>query len=668
MRFTQIKLHNFGIYSGTHTLIFDRDTGDKNIVLIGGMNGRGKTTILEAIFIALYGNRATTAIQDRKMNTYSKILNSRFNKNAEDTIAYVEVSFLMDDKGKQELLIHRSWKLSDKRKSTIDELEVRVNGQLDSVLAQNWNFYVEEILPLSIARFFFFDNEQISEIAEEESFERIKNSIKAIMGITTIDTLQADLTKLLKDKTSQLTRTENSQFKSDYETVTKETEKIRKNIEEENKKQRKLESDIFILNGKINKLENSFWEKGGYLGTKHDSLKEKQEQCISKMNEVMSKIEHVIMDAKTPLFLCGDLLKRTLLTCEKNEEIMMQKKSNRIVQEIRKKLFDRVMETFHNTETCNVILDLLDKEFSTYEQTDVDDNYYMISSLSYNLLQRLCENDIKDIFNICIDLLDEYTDIDEELIRLKSHLNNEIDEIESKVLYQEIKGVEEEKTAKELELKYIEKEIFNLNTRLRELSKKETELFSQIAEIETQEIETTRIVKYANNTLKIMDEFKLRLQRRKVERLEENITHCFQYLVGKQNMVKRVNIEAESLNIMLIGTDGGELLKSQLSAGEKQIFAISVLWGLALSSGYQVPIVIDTPMGRLDSVHRKNFVKKYLPKASSQVIVLSTDEEIYGEYLAYVEPYVSKFYTLQYDEENEKSTIIEGYFGEKVCL
>lgn len=109
--------------------------------------------------------------------------------------------------------------------------------------------------------------------------------------------------------------------------------------------------------------------------------------------------------------------------------------------------------------------------------------------------------------------------------------------------------------------------------------------------------------------------------------------------------------------------DGGLLLKDQLSAGEKQMFAISILWGLALTSGYKLPVIIDTPMARLDSAHRTNFINRYLPNASSQVIVLSTDEEVYGQYLEDIRSYVNDSYTLIYDDMEKCSSIRPGYFG-----
>ena len=93
------------------------------------------------------------------------------------------------------------------------------------------------------------------------------------------------------------------------------------------------------------------------------------------------------------------------------------------------------------------------------------------------------------------------------------------------------------------------------------------------------------------------------------------------------------------------------------------MLAIAIIWGLARSSGYRLPVIIDTPMARLDSAHRKSFVERYLPSAGSQVLVLSTNEEISGRYLEEAAPHVGNAYTISYDEKEKCSSIVPGYFG-----
>jgi DNA sulfur modification protein DndD len=102
--------------------------------------------------------------------------------------------------------------------------------------------------------------------------------------------------------------------------------------------------------------------------------------------------------------------------------------------------------------------------------------------------------------------------------------------------------------------------------------------------------------------------------------------------------------------------------KRSLSAGEKQIYAISLLWGLGKSSDIELPIIIDTPFARLDSEHRTNIAKHYFPFASEQVIILSTDEEIDQKYFELLIASIGRKYLIEHYSENRHSIIKSGYF------
>ncbi len=102
--------------------------------------------------------------------------------------------------------------------------------------------------------------------------------------------------------------------------------------------------------------------------------------------------------------------------------------------------------------------------------------------------------------------------------------------------------------------------------------------------------------------------------------------------------------------------------KSGLSAGEKEIFALSLLWGLAQTSQLNLPIIIDTPLSRLDSVHRDNIVNHYFPNAATQVIILSTDTEVDSNYFKNLEPHLTGAASLEFSKNNELTTVKEGYF------
>jgi len=128
--------------------------------------------------------------------------------------------------------------------------------------------------------------------------------------------------------------------------------------------------------------------------------------------------------------------------------------------------------------------------------------------------------------------------------------------------------------------------------------------------------------------------------------------------------VSALKINRETLQIELTGRDGAPLPPDRLSAGERQLLATSVLWGLARASGRPLPTVIDTPLGRLDSSHRRRLVSHYFPFASHQVILLSTDEEIAGGYFEALKPYIGRVYHLNFDESIGATRVEPGYFGE----
>lgn len=667
MHFKQIELHNFGLYKGVHVLDLSVKKDNKNIILIGGMNGRGKTTILEAIFVAFYGNRAMQAIQDKKVTTYSKMLASRFNKSSIDNLASVEVTIVLEEKSNKEIRIKRYWKKPVKGKNTVDNLEVFVNGVKDDVLAENWNFYVEEILPLSIARFFFFDNEKISSIAEDESFEQIKSSIKSIMGISLIDTLENDIRKIIKVKTGQLSVNENIELKKEYSLLIKEIDRLKERRDNYLKSEKSLGNEIKALSTLIDEQEESFWQEGGNLGVKRDAVKEEKEKLNLRRAEIQNKIQSMTVDAGVPLILCENLVRDALKRSEKCEEILARQYSVGIVRDLRVKLYNRIFLSFSDNCMRDKILELIEEEFTKFDEYGNESDQFIMSAVSISLLKKLENSEFENIKSVCEELLSEIERVEEDILRVDMHLSNDVNQEAIKDLYKELKKYQETRTAKESELKMIQKEINETEKRINDLQKNANNLLGRLAEIEKGEIDVGRVLQYASKTLTVMEKFKIELQRQKVNNLEMNITKCFMYLEGKHNMISEIKINPDTLDIVLLDSKRNELLKSQLSAGEKQIFAVSVLWGLALSSGYQMPVVIDTPMARLDSAHRINFVSKYLPNASSQVIVLSTDEEIYGEYLGMLRPYVHTFYTLSYDDNEECTTITDGYFGRMIC-
>ena len=162
----------------------------------------------------------------------------------------------------------------------------------------------------------------------------------------------------------------------------------------------------------------------------------------------------------------------------------------------------------------------------------------------------------------------------------------------------------------------------------------------------------------------IVDAFKAQLIKENIATLEKRIKSKFDSLERKSELVAKVKINPETFNLTLLGLDGLALDTKRLSAGERQLLSVAILWALAEASGKEIPTIIDTPMGRLDGKHRTKLVENYFPEAAGQVILLSTDEEIAGQYYKKLKRSVAKEYHISYEEAAKTSTITEGYFGE----
>ena len=154
----------------------------------------------------------------------------------------------------------------------------------------------------------------------------------------------------------------------------------------------------------------------------------------------------------------------------------------------------------------------------------------------------------------------------------------------------------------------------------------------------------------------------VKLRKNKVHLLQEKTFEMYKMLSSKAGLIKDLEINDKSYEITVRDKSGHEMKKSSLSAGEKEVFALSLLWGLAQTSQLNLPIIIDTPLSRLDSVHRDNIVNHYFPNAANQVIILSTDTEVDSNYFKNLEPHLTGAARLEFNQSNELTTVKEGYF------
>ena len=175
--------------------------------------------------------------------------------------------------------------------------------------------------------------------------------------------------------------------------------------------------------------------------------------------------------------------------------------------------------------------------------------------------------------------------------------------------------------------------------------------------------DVTRFIDYSGRIVQSLKAFReIKLQQH-IELLETTITEAFKTLVRKRSLLDRITIDSNTFSLEIHDSSGRIKPASSLSAAERQLLSVAMLWGLARASGRVLPIVIDTPLGRLDSKHRHQLITKYFPEAGPQTIILSTDEEVIGNYYKTFKPYIGKQYLCSENKKESGTGIIkEGYF------
>lgn len=642
MKIKKLIMHNFGVYASTNILELK---GSKPVVLIGGMNGRGKTTILEAILLGLYGSNSF-AYTESKYMTYGQYLKSYVNK-ADGTLeTYVEIEFSMDAADEEVYCVRRDW--DGKGQRVREKILVKKNGEDNGFLTENWAMFVESILPSALSNFFFFDGEKIAELAVEDTSEQMKESIKEMLGITVLDVLQSDVGKLIskisknsKDQQDLQKLEELRAQKDNAETALKDADIA---ISTANKELEELRFDLEKLN-----VEYSV-KGGGIVKQKNQLMKQRSESLATITSSQEQLLE--LAAGEMPLILVADLLKDIL---EKSKEEHEQKINSMALEKI-----CVLYEKFNmKSEVVNGFIDFMKSEIGISQE----DKLYGLSDLSLYQVEALNNSGLKQSSERAKGLLRKRNACKKEVEDIDNSLSVDIDEKSLSELFENIREKEREIITKKVEIENLEKERITLHGTLiaaeSEFSKFAENLLAVLESVDVNE----RTVKYAHMAIEIIKRYRIRLQERKTEVLAQIMTECYKKLANKKNHIDYIKMDSETLDLHYMNRESEEITKKRLSAGEKQLMVISLLWALAICSKKKLPVIIDTPLSRLDLSHRQALIKTYFPKASDQTIILSTDSEINENYYALMKKNIGDEFTLEYSDKTKSTTIKPGYFG-----
>lgn len=647
MIINRLTMHNFGVYAGTNTFEF---TSEKPIVLIGGMNGRGKTTFLEAILLSLYGANSI-AYKESDYNSYNQYLRSYVNNNSWSQSSYVEIEFLLNESSNDTYFVRRKWNALSR--ITKEEISVQQNGVYSEFLTQNWAMFVENILPSALSSFYFFDGEKIAELAVAKTDDQMKASIRSMLGMTTLDVLKNDLGRIVK-KINRNNKADESN--KHLETLREERDKAISKLE-------KIDESISIAIKKVENLQEELEQlhkkyelQGGAVLEQRQSLMQKRAQI---QTEIVQNAELLVGMAATelPIFLVRDLVSQIKLQAEDehNDFIMQQ-----ALEQMDDYLSDFEMQYPESIESSRIFVDYVRKQ----TEADSSPRVYEISDHALFQMNDLVENTLQQSVNNTKSLLANKADLKKQLDAVESYLTLDINEKDLTAIYDQIKAKEADLVEAQVEYNRLQQERSSINSIVTIKSaeySRDIEVFLQKLELHD---DSERMMKYSNIALRILEAYAVELQRRKTGTLGATITKCYKQLANKKNLIQEIVMNPETLDMQYLDEKGNEVSKESLSAGEKQLMVIAILWALALCSKKKLPVIIDTPLSRLDSQHRTSIINTYFPNASDQTIILSTDTEIDQNYYEMMKNSVGDEFTLVYSEETKSTSIKKGYFQE----
>lgn len=654
MIFEQVKLHNFGIYQEEHTVDLNVTDHTKPVVLFGGLNGGGKTTFLDSLQLALYGKNAKCS--NRGKLSYSDYLKQAINRYSESKFASVALTFRHTQRTETKRYeIIRSWEGSANKEIT-DKVQVLVNGVLDNLLTDNWSDFVSEFIPQSMSELFFFDGEKIENLADPvRSAQLLKTGIEALLGLELF-------TQLSKDLNNQKRRRQERNLDS-Y---------ANKKINDLKQRKELLDSNLLCIEENIQKnIDNT-----NALG---DQLKEIQIQMQTSGANLLDDVNHIQLDQKAvtakleaidhnliklaagamPLAIAHSLLKETKEQASIEDEVLGFDNAQKHIKANNDELIKRLKASTTNdmAEQVNKLLSSIWKES---ENNLNQEKYLNVNPAIFDFADSTIESDKTE----STELLKEKRELQEALALLDKKLDavpdfhSVKDQIETKA------RIEASIVYSKITLDSLMEEMAQCKTQINE---NESRLDATLIQQNAEDFEGKRNKQVAEHLVEmkdIVDQFKAQLIKENIITLEKRIKSKFDSLERKSELVSKVNINPETFHLTLLGVNGLALDTNRLSAGERQLLSVAILWALAETSGKEIPTIIDTPMGRLDGQHRTKLIENYLPKAAEQVILLSTDEEISGKYYQKLKHSIAKEYHINYEESAKTSTITEGYFGE----
>lgn len=654
----EIVLHDFGIYGGRQVLTLTPVGNDRPIILIGGLNGAGKTTLLEGLQLCLFGSSAPAI--GRSSGGYLDDLRRRIHRGGGARSASVELAFRHTSNGvEHDYRIVRSWSVTGD--SCRETFEVIRDGQLDPLATDNWAEQVEEFIPRRIASLFLFDGEKVESYADPaEAPALVAGAVHNLLGLDIVERLASDLSTLERRR----------RLEKPGEAGTSAAEAARAELASLREKRLYLQREVAAANDSLDRarqhlkrVDEQFRREGGDLYERRASIEAEAVTAERRLAEA----EHDVRDAASgaaPLLLVADLLNAVA----KRD---MDERATSAARQVAEALRDEHAAIL----SLPSIAKLASSEVRLLKKALADRRASHARRGAKPTLLNLSGEGAAQVGTLVESGLAETRRHVEVTVRraetARAQRLNAARALEAVPAADAMAELQSERAGRQAEverleasLKASEGALEAVDREIEQLREREARLAEQEAAERFKAQDADRMLTHSARVRGTLLRFRQAVVERHVGRIERLVFDSFRSLVRKPELISGLSIDPNSFRLKLIGHDRRVLAPEQLSAGERQLLAVAMLWGLAKASGRPLPTIIDTPLGRLDSEHRSRLVERYFPHASHQVILLSTDEEISGGYHEALSPWIGRSYRLDFDAEKRRTVVEEGHLPE----
>jgi DNA sulfur modification protein DndD len=674
MRIHSITLHNYKSFEGTCRIdgLTENLEPGKNIILFGGLNGAGKTSIFEAMLLCLYGKNNKTLFPSRgaKREDYLSYVAAVTNKAAKKRMIradmWIEIVFDQVEFGNttHTLSVKRKWYVRSHDESAEEVgFEITQDGkQIEYVHQEEFEQFIRnELIPYEVTQFFFFDGEKIQDFIKDEdsSFEE---SLEAVLGISLYRTLSNDIQRVRQQLLSDYNR--DKVVQSELVSVAADKARAELRLEECKQNIHLLEEEIDEIEIRIEQIDKETFRISRVSAESREEAETEKYKLQAEKELLEERIFEAIQD-NFPFVVMHELAQELVEQLDVEQQIARSEAARQEAESKISVISQRVFEE----SGCEPPLTSQQKDFYSQRlRVILHDVFGGASDHQVVTLHNLSPHDVEQIkqrirnndtlLGGLASSLERLQEVEPRLRQIQRAEQRAVDE-ETRDLYVQRGQLNEQVNTKRREIETLQAEISRIEDELVSLKRRQTELEEKAG----RNAKVSNQVEYCQKLRATLEEFSHRLRARKVELLQQYTLEMWTLLARKQDQIHKIVIRPDN-NFSIDLYDADELVidKTKLSAGEKELLAISLIWGLTRLANRSLPIVIDTPLGRLDSEHRAHIAQQYFPRASHQVILLSTDTEIVGHEYNAVRPFISRHYLIEKNSDQETSRVTEGYF------